>query len=125
MVGLNSVIQILRKTSNIDDDIGGANNTGTAVYSDVPARIEDVAPLAESLAQGLEAVKVVQVAFRNTGQDVWEQDIVLVTSHSDSPHYNEFLKVLKVQRDSLRRVTGKAHIELYCERIEKSRNVFS
>lgn len=120
MQGLNYRISIIQYSVNADDDVGGAIVTGTAVYTNVPARISARRVSQAALEQGLEVPRLFDCIINGQGETIRERDEVEVTSPLDSPYYGQRMRILAVQRDS--RLPSKGHTEMTLSRIDRSRS---
>jgi len=120
MVGLNARITVWRIHNATDDPIGGAVLTGTPVYQNVRARLENDQPTQALLEQGFETPRLVTVIIPGSFI-VLERDEVEVTSPVTHAYFGKRLRVLGVQMDSLHPRDPRNHTELKVRRVETSR----
>lgn len=100
VAGLYQKLNIIRMTVTDDDDVGGANVTGTVIYSHVDARIQSTKPTQALLEQGLETDKLFVAVIRPGGMDIRERDEVQVVHPTRDPYYNDRFRIRGVQHSS-------------------------
>lgn len=116
--GLNLRATLWRMNTTTDDQVGGAQITGTPVYSNLPVAIASRRPTQMSLEQGLEVEAIYDLTARQCNVTIYERDEVEVTCPSDHPYYNLRFRVLGVQPPKKHR-QGAQHLTL--SRIRQSR----
>ena len=80
-----------------DDLVGGAQVTGTPVYSNLLVAISAKRPTQQSLEQGLELEAIYDLTTRQCNITIYERDEVEVTCPSGHPYYNLRFRVIGVQ----------------------------
>lgn len=120
MRGLNLTISIFTMANTADDEVGGANLTGTVAYTDVTARISARRPTQQALEAGLEVPRLLDMIVNGQGLVINERDEIEVTAPDGHPYLNERFRVIGLQHDSRRPDWG--HTEYTLSRIERSRN---
>lgn len=119
--GLNVKVTFWHQSNDTDDSIGGANITGTALATNVPARITPIMPTLQYLEQGIEVEKLFRVrAVPGTLSGV-EFDRIEVTWPTDHQFYGQMLLVRGFVHDSLYKGQSRAHLEMICSRVKTSR----
>lgn len=116
--GLNLRANIWRMSTLADDLIGGAQISGTVVYSNQPCAISASRPTQASLEQGLEVQAIYDMTIRMCGVTIYERDEVEPVCPSDHPYYNLRFRVIGVQPPKRYR-QGAQHLTL--SRIRQSR----
>lgn len=117
--GLNIKVDIIRNTQLADDAAGGAQITGTVVYSMVPARMNPRRPSQASLEQGLEVNRLFDLVLVGRNYAIQERDEFRVVWPLDYPEYNKDFRIMGIQPDARRRRYANLHFTL--SRIERSR----
>lgn len=100
VAGSYQKLEIIRMEVTDDDAIGGANVTGTVVYSRVDARLQSSKPTQALLEQGLETDKMFVAVIRPGGLDIRERDEVRVIHPTRDPYYNVRFRIRGVQHSS-------------------------
>lgn len=75
--GTNVYFDIYRMESEVDDDVGGAQVTGTLIYTRIPGRLTEEEPELLVLQQGMETTKIFTVLLldrKPIGMDIRERD---------------------------------------------------
>ena len=88
--GTNTRFDIYRMESAGDDDVGGAQVTGTLVYERIPGRMKEQEPEQLVLQQGLETTKIFDILLADKkpiGMDIRERDELEIVS----PYNHHFL----------------------------------
>lgn len=120
VAGLNVKVKIWRMTPDADDDVGGAQITGTVAYADLAARLTTRRPSQLLLEQGLETDKVFDLAVQGHGLTIYERDEVEVTWPTDHLQYSQRFRILGVQPAGRRQLYGPMQFTL--SRIVRSRS---
>lgn len=119
--GLPVLVDIFRISQSADDVVGGALITGSLVYQDVHARVEDFMPEQETmLMQGLETQKQYLVLLRPMSLIIYERDEIAVVRPPQHRLLNQRLRVRAVQYDSVHPRDSRGHIELTVEQVRES-----
>ena len=119
MIGLNAQVNIYSQYSYTDDRIGGAQITGTLVYSNVLARLE---PTPSSLMQtptGFETARLINIILWPTDLDIRENYTAVVVYPPGHPLFSGTLQIIEVSHDSVPGSRG--HIEVLARKIVESR----
>lgn len=120
VAGLNIKVTIHRMTLDTDDDVGGAQITGSVAYADLAARITPRRPSQLLLEQGLETDKIFDMAVQGHGLTIYERDEVEVTWPTGHLHYGQRFRILGVQPSGRRQLYGPMQFTL--SRIVRSRS---
>lgn len=100
--GLYLTGRIWRFTSNPhDDEIGGANPSGTVIYSNIQARIEAEPPTLALLEQGLETPTIFVGLLTPGNLILNHNDQLEITSPILSPYVNERFRIIGIQPSSM------------------------
>jgi len=95
VAGSNLHVNFIRLVYNYtDDDIGGANPSGTVLHSFVEGRIQEEPTKTEFIQQGLETVKVFSAMFWGTELLFREQDEVEVVSPPNHRYFGQKFRVV-------------------------------
>lgn len=96
--GYNLQFSVIRNENLADSDdvVGGAQITGSLVYSDVPGFLQMGLPDQVFLAQGLETNKMFRLTVGRPDLDIRERDYIVVTSPPNHKYYNQNLRVVSV-----------------------------
>ena len=93
IAGTNIRVDIWRNTENADNYAGGAQPTGTVVYSNVPARMQGTPPEQLLLQQGLETPRMFRMTLYPGTMDIRENDEVQIVEPFDHPHHDKIFAV--------------------------------
>jgi len=85
---------------NRDDDVGGANPTGTILHESIMGRIDEDMADSGFYQQGLETIKTFSAMFWGHNLTFREQDEFTVTSPPNHRYYNKTFRVLWAGVDS-------------------------
>lgn len=88
---------IVRISYSDDDDVGGAQVTGSCVYGELPIALNERRPSQQSLEQGLEVAGVYDLTCKANGVSLFERDEVQITWPLDHPHYGCRFRIVGVQ----------------------------
>ncbi len=123
MEGLNVKFDIYR-LSYIDDDVGGAVETGTVVASNIPGRISILAPTQQSLEMGIETPLIADIFLRPRPGTLTinENDQVLLVSPVDHINYNQRWRIQgEVMSSAMHAKNRNQAIKLRVSRIDRTR----
>lgn len=95
-----------------DDEIGGAQVTGTFVRNDVWANLQEAPVNPAILQQGLEVARIFDCWLQPINLDVQPGDELEVVAPSDHPFYNRRLEVVKTNQPALHRAFRIGFLEL-------------
>lgn len=106
-----------------DDQVGGANPSGTVVYDTVSARIETEQPTLALLEQGLET-PIIFVGILSPGTLILKHnDQFEVTAPQLSPYVNQKFRIIGIQQSSM--IDPRAFIVVTMRRLEEAhQNVY-
>ncbi len=99
--GLNLLLNVVRITDGPDDIIGGAQPSGTVLYSNVPGRISARRPTQVILEQGLEVKEIFTGVLTPGNLVLKNNDQVQVTWPQTSPYYGLLFRCIGVQHSSM------------------------
>ncbi len=120
MAGVNCLLSIWRWSFTSDDDTGGAAPTGTYVYRDVRAFLEEQPEEQLLLQQGLETQKVFKARITPGYLTIYERDEVTVVAPSDHYYYNKRFRVTNVRPAVMNRRDPRAYTLLTLLRSERA-----
>ena len=124
VAGLNLVGKIWRYTaSSYDDDIGGAQPSGTIVYDNVSARIDAQKPTMALVEQGLETQTIFVGVLHPGNMRLESNDEFEVVSPSISHHYGKKYRIIGIQEQSTHPADSRQFVMVTLRRVEKSRAV--
>lgn len=118
--GLNLLVTVWQYTFPADDDIGGAVPSGTAVYTNVPARIQAEKPTMALLEQGLETPTIFSCIVWPGTMVIEHNYEVEVTAPAISLYYGEHFRIIGMQHTSVYADDPRGHILLTLRRIERA-----
>lgn len=101
IAGMNIRANVWRYTYSTDDAVGGANPTGTVVYSRVWMRMEQDEPEKLLQQQGIETTKMFTATAVPATLDIREHDEIVVVLPKDHYYYNERFRIMGVRPASL------------------------
>lgn len=100
--GQNVIGQVIRFTANNNDDsIGGAQPSGTVVYTNVFGRISASRPTLALLEQGLETPNMFQAILSPSNIQLLNNDEFKVTNPPNSGYYNQTFRVVGNSKASM------------------------
>ncbi len=124
VAGLNVKINVWQINYSADDDVGGAQVTGSLASQDLAARLTPRRPSQAALEQGLETERIFDLIVAGYGAAhalvIRERDEVEVTWPLDHLDYGHRFRVQGVQSTSRRAKYGPLQFTL--SRIERSRS---
>lgn len=98
--GTNCRVKVWRLVEYADDDVGGANPTGTVLHSSLEARIDQDLVDSNYFQQGLETIKTFSGMVWGYQLQVQERDILEVISPPNHDYYGKRFKVEDARYDS-------------------------
>lgn len=119
VAGLNMQLNVWRISFSSDDDIGGAQPTGTVIYQRVPARMRAIRPDQIFLQQGLETQKIF-VFTVPSNYLIYERDELEVTSPISHRYLNERFRVVGNSESSFHPNDARGFLLLSTTRSERS-----
>lgn len=116
--GLNLAFSVIRINDNVDDEVGGAQPSGTVIYPMVFGRLKTSKPSQMLLEQGLVTPIIYTATIQPGNIGVEFNDQVQVIAPQTSPHYNHKFRVIGIQFSNMTDIRG--FVILTMRRIEKS-----
>lgn len=123
--GFNAMGYILHYNYEDDDDIGGANPSGTVVVPDVWCRIEPIEPTMALLEQGLETVKLFRTTLDYRAVNIEENDELVVTAPVGGFYTDKHFRLISVQHSSIRVDDPRSHVLVVMRRWDKAHRLTS
>lgn len=120
MAGVNCLFSIWRWTYSADDEVGGAAPTGTYVYRDVRAFLQEEPEEQLLLQQGLETRKVFKARITPGYLTVYERDEVEIVAPADHYYYGKRFRVVNVRPSTHNRRDPRAYSLLTLSRSERA-----
>jgi len=95
VAGFNIKVNVWRVSFAADDDaVGGAVVTGTYIYTDVSARIQEVPVDAVFIQQGIETVQTYQMTIKPSTLTIYQRDEIEITWPPEHRLYGDRLRVM-------------------------------
>jgi len=98
--GLNARFDVYRMESATDDEVGGAQVTGTLVYSRIPGSLMENSPNQLLLQQGVETVKSFGIVLEKGTANILERDEVELVSPYNHEYLNDRFRLVGIQYQS-------------------------
>lgn len=95
--GLNMKVHIWRLTTGDDDIVGGANVTGSILYYNIHARIDEKSPEQFLMQPGYETSRVLTAILIPVTLQIKEKDELQVIKPLDSVYYGKRFRILGVR----------------------------
>jgi len=121
--GQNYRCTILRYTEGVDDIVGGATVTGTAVYVDVDLRIEEQPAQQLLLQQGIEITKTFDAIVLPGNMVIKERDEIEITFPSDDLRYGTRFRIINARPASMNTRDPRSYISLVLVRSERAHTI--
>lgn len=118
--GVNCYLKIWRWSYLTDDSVGGATPTGTFVYSQVRAFLQEQEQEQLLLQQGLETPKVFNANIYPGTLRIQERDEVEISTPPEHPYYGDRFRVINIRYSSHNQRDPRAYILLTLTRSEKA-----
>jgi len=121
--GLNAKFDVFRMESVGDDEVGGAQVTGTLIYSRIPGRITEQEPEQLVLQQGLETTKIFDVILYDKypiDLDIRERDEVEVVAPYNHHYKDDRFRVIGARQSSLHPSDRRGNLLLTVTRSERA-----
>jgi len=102
--GLNVRFDVFRMESVIDDEVGGAQVTGTLIYNRIPGRLTEENPELLVLQQGLETTKIFTARLldqKPIGMDIRERDELEIIEPYNHYYKDDRFRVIGTPRVSI------------------------
>lgn len=96
--GNNVRVRIIRYSYPTDDEVGGAQPSGTVVLEGIEGRIQDSTPIPAFAIQGVETNKIVTGEFYPGTLDIREYDQCEITSPLNHPYIGLRMRIDTVQK---------------------------
>ena len=106
-----------------DDDVGGAQPSGTVVYKSVEVRVQNSRNSLDLTIQGFETSKFFSVVLRpRPGMNLVERKHFLqITSPPNSRHYLKMFRIINIQESNFHPSDPRRYLILNLERVENTR----
>lgn len=91
--GFNLKGRVWRIAFPADDDIGGAQSSGTVIYNHIDFRLHAIEPDQMFLQQGLETIRTFRATIRDHRLLIYERDEIEVTWPPDHHYYGDRFRV--------------------------------
>lgn len=99
--GLNCAVKVIHFSyAGRDDEVGGANPTGTVLHQYIQGRIDAQLPKTDYSGQGLETARIFDGLFWGHELTMREQDEVEVISPPNHPYFGKRFRIEAHQFDS-------------------------
>ena len=121
--GTNLLCSIYRYTESDDDIVGGAVVTGTAVYDNIPIRIEEQPVQQLLLQQGLETVKTFDAIVVPGTLVIKERDEIEVTFPVEDVRYGKRYRIINSRPSSMNTRDPRSYISLTLVRSERAHTI--
>ena len=122
--GLNQVVRVWRFSYPEDDDIGGAQPSGTITYDSVPARIQSLKPTQALAEQGIEGFDSYVGLLTPHTLDVQYNDEIQLMLPVNSPDYSGTFRVVgDPQRTSMSPSDSRGYLLVNLRRVVKVRTI--
>lgn len=95
--GLNTRFNIYRMESSSDDEVGGAQVTGTLVYSRIRGSIQEESPDMLLLQQGVETTKTFSLLIGDGNLDIREHDEAEIVAPYNHEYLNDRFRLIGVR----------------------------
>lgn len=117
--GLNNICDVYRNKEFADDNIGGAQVTGSALYYDVMCRISSKTNTRAEQAEGIDVTRTFEFL-------IWPSSYLFKVGDILIPHQEWFAGqrfiVKDMMYDSLGMSSPRGHLQLTCERVDWARS---
>jgi hypothetical protein len=99
--GGNLWFNVIRNNNAPDDEVGGAQITGSLVFENVSGFLQQHPIDQVFLVQGLETDRMFTLSILRPDLDIRERDYIVVKKPLDHRYYNKNLRVLSVMDNSM------------------------
>ena len=107
-----------------DDEIGGAQPSGTILYSQIELRIQSQKPTPALLEQGIVGISTYIGLIRDRTLDIENNNEIRVTAPVNSPYYNKYYRILgDPQRTSMAASDSRGYLLVSLQRVERGRTI--
>lgn len=107
-----------------DDEIGGAQPSGTVIYENVSCRVQSLKPTQAIREQGIIGIDLFVGLVHPHTLDIENNNELEITAPANSPYYG---KVFRIQGDPQRTSTSasdsRGYLLVNLKRVEKSRTI--
>ena len=121
--GVNTRFNVYRMESVGDDDVGGAQVTGTLIYERIPGRMKEQEPEQLVLQQGLETTKIFDILLvdkKPVGMDIRERDEVEVVAPYNHRFLSDRFRTIGVRSSSLSPSNRRSNLLITTTRSERA-----
>lgn len=123
VAGLNLVADVWTFSYPNDDDMGGAQPSGTIAYSNAQLRLQTLKPTQPLLEQGIESVGLFTACLYPHTCPLRYNDELEVKLPVNSPHYGDRFRIVgEPQRTSMSPSDHRGYLIVNVQRIEKNRS---
>lgn len=118
--GSNCRVSVWRWLFVEDDSVGGAEPTGTYVYNDMIAFLQEEKVEQVLLQQGLEVPRLFTANVVPSWYTIYERDEIEIMAPTDHGYYGERFRVIDSHRSSHNRRDPRGYLMLTLVRSERS-----
>jgi hypothetical protein len=123
VAGMRMRVTVHSISQESDDDVGGAQHTGTASIRSIPAAIQYLRPSQMLIEQGIEVKRMARVMVQPGSLTIVERDELEVVGPAGHEDIGKFFRVESVERTGFSPNDTRArHLMLTCQRLERSRD---
>jgi len=107
-----------------DDDVGGAQPSGTVSYSGIQLRLQTMKPTQPLLEQGIESVGMFVASIYPHTAPIKYNNEIEIKLPANSPHYGSFFRIMgEPQRMSMSPSDSRGYLIVNVQRVEKNRTI--
>lgn len=108
--GLTARFNIYRMESTTDDEVGGAQVTGTLVYSRIPGSLMENPPDQLLLQQGVETRKSFGIVLERGTAEILERDEAEIVAPYNHEYLNDRFRLIGIQYQSFHPSDGRKYL---------------
>jgi hypothetical protein len=120
--GLDIRIRVWRLTEFSDDEVGGAEISGSILFDDLDARLQALKPSPLLLQQGLEVESLFRLLVLDSSNDYREFDEVEVVWPETHKYCGDRFQIRKIQEDALHPFDRRSFVEMTVSKMKYSRS---
>jgi len=106
-----------------DDDVGGAQVTGTPTIANIPATVEYLTPSRLLLEQGIETKRMARILVQPGTLVIYQEDELEIVGPPGHEDIGNLFRVVSVDRTGYSPNDSRGrHLVLTCERFERTRD---
>lgn len=106
VAGLNIKVDIWQYTMGVDDEVGGAQPSGTVAYNGLAARLTKQRANTSILSQGYEVMALWNLTLQGYNISISERDEIEVVWPTSHPNYGQKFRVIADDEVSRRNPYG-------------------